>query len=355
MVVEDTAGVSVEPGQPLPVLRITGPASPDEQLPDLSDSWAWAHAQVLVDGEGASAAEIARTRPALALSRLLCPRRLLPARPYIACLVPAFDVGARRGLGDPAPGDSAGPAWRRGGDTDPVKLPIYLHWRFATGAAGDFETLARRLAVRELPAELGRRSLFVGAGGPGLPEIRAAGAVADLGGALVPAGRTLATLDRTVAERLAAALDVATEEGGESDDEVRAPRYGAAAVSDAAPPWFSELNREPTRRAAAGLGSRAVREHQEELVFGAWRQAGQLGEANDKLRGLDFAAAVGRSLREPPPRAADDRADHADRRPLPAPDRACRRQRRPCAAREPDPGRVRRPPLPQGREHGGAS
>jgi hypothetical protein len=152
--------------------------------------------------------------------------------------------------------------------------------------------------VRELPDELGRRTLFVGAGGPGLPEIAAdGGAIADLGGALVPAGRTLAALDRAVAERLAAALDVATEEGGESDDEVRAPRYGAAAVGAAAPPWFEQLNLEPTSRAAAGLGSRAVREHQEELVFGAWSQAGQLGEANEKLRGLGFAAAVGGSLR----------------------------------------------------------
>ena len=297
VVVEDTAGVSVEPGQPLPMLRITGPASPDEQLPDLSESWAWAHAQVLVDGNGV---ERRRDRPHDAGARAV-------AAAVPAAAVAGTPVHRLRGAGlrrrgparprRPGAGGSAGPAWRRGAGTDPVELPVHLHWRFATGAAGDFETLARRLAVRELPAELGRRSLFVGAGGPGLPEIPAAGAVADLGGALVPAGRTLAALDRSVAERLAAALDVATEEGGESDDEVRAPRYGAAAVGDAAPPWFSELNREPTRRAAAGLGSRAVREHQEELVFGAWRQAGQLGEANDKLRGLDFAAAVGGSLR----------------------------------------------------------
>ncbi len=300
VVVEETAGVSLEPGQPLPVLRITSPASADEQLPDLAESWAWAHAQVLVeDGETATAAEIARTNPALALSRLICPRRLVPARPYIACVVPAFDLGARRGLGDAAPGTSAAPAWRRGAATELVELPVYLHWRFATGAAGDFETLARRLAARELPDELGRRTLFVGAGGPGLPEIPAdGGAIADLGGALVPAGRTLAALGPALAARLAGALEVATEDGAESDDEVRAPRYGAAAIGAGSPPqWFSELNFEPTSRAPAGLGSRAVREHQEELVYGAWSQSGALGEANEKLRGLDFAAAVGGSLR----------------------------------------------------------
>ncbi len=300
VVVDETPGVSLEPRQPLPVLRITAPASPDEQLPDLAESWAWAHAQVLVeDGDTATAAGIARTNPALALSRLICPRRLVPARPYIACVVPAFDLGARRGLGNVAPGTTAGPAWRRGSGTDPLELPVYLHWRFATGEAGDFETLARRLAARELPDELGRRALFVGAGGPGLPEIAAGGgAIADLGGALVPAGRTLVELDAAVAGRLATALEAATAaDGGASGDEVRAPRYGAAAIGGAPPPWFEQLNLEPTSRAAAGLGSRAVREHQEELVFGAWSQAGQLGEANDKLRGLDFAAAVGGSLR----------------------------------------------------------
>ena len=282
-VVEETAGVSLEPAQPLPVLRIEAPAAPDGELPDLDESWAWAHAQVLLeDGATQTAAEIARSSPALALSRLLCPRRLRPARPYIACVVPAFDLGARRGLGAGGSGAVARPAWRRGDAS--VRLPVYLHWRFATGAAGDFETLARRLAVRELPAELGRRTLFAGAGGPGLPEIAAAaGAVVDLGGALVPAGRALGGLDAAVARRLAEALDAATApDGGDDEEEVRAPRYGSAA---------------PAARAAAGLGARAVREHQEELVFGAWSQAGQLGEANERLRGLDLAAAVGGSLR----------------------------------------------------------
>ncbi len=295
VVVEETAGVTLEPRRPLPVLSVP---SPDEQLPDLNDSWAWAHAQVLVeDGDTTTAAEVARTQPALALSRLICPRRLIPARPYIACVVPAFDLGVRRGLGEAAPGTAAGPAWRRGSGTGPVELPVYLHWRFATGEAGDFETLARRLAPRELPDELGRRTLFVGAGGPSLPEIDGATAIADLGGALVPAGRTLAELDPVVAARLATAVDAATApDGGASDDEVRAPRYGAAAIGDTPPPWFEELNLEPTSRAAAGLGSRAVREHQEELVFGAWSQAEQLGEANEKLRGLGFAAAIGGSL-----------------------------------------------------------
>ncbi|HWI09061.1 MAG TPA: hypothetical protein VNT54_16280 [Solirubrobacteraceae bacterium] len=350
-VVEETAGVSLEPAQPLPVLRIEAPAAPDGELPDLDESWAWAHAQVLLeDGATQTAAEIARSSPALALSRLLCPRRLRPARPYIACVVPAFDLGARRGLGAGGSGAVARPAWRRGDAS--VRLPVYLHWRFATGAAGDFETLARRLAVRELPAELGRRTLFAGAGGPGLPEIAAAaGAVVDLGGALVPAGRALGGLDAAVARRLAEALDAATApDGGDDEEEVRAPRYGSAALAGAAgdpPPWFGQLNRDPAARAAAGLGARAVREHQEELVFGAWSQAGQLGEANERLRGLDLAAAVGGSLRRRhlAPLAVGGAMQAGVRDAV---------QRRSRAARQPDPRRVRRRSLPQGGQHGGA-
>jgi hypothetical protein len=36
----------VDPGLPLPVLTIAHPAQPERELPDLSESWAWAHAQV---------------------------------------------------------------------------------------------------------------------------------------------------------------------------------------------------------------------------------------------------------------------------------------------------------------------
>lgn len=300
VVVEETTGVSLDAGQPLAMLRITMPASRDEQLPDLADSWAWAHAQVLIgDGATATAVEVARTKPALTLSRLICPRRLRPASRYIACVVPAFDLGARRGSGDGAPGATAAPAWVRGSSPDSAELPVYLHWRFATGATGDFEMLARQLGVRELPDDLGRRTLFAGAGGPGLPEIAAPQSIADLGGALVPIARSPAELDPAVAGRLAAAIDAATAQDAAADEEVRAPRYGSAAVAGDTPPgaWFGQLNRDPVSRAAAGLGSRAVRDHQEELVFGAWSQAGQLDEANERLRGLDFAAAIGGSLR----------------------------------------------------------
>ncbi len=52
VVVQVGPGVRIDPPGtgPLPVLRIGPPARPEVELPDLADSWAWAHAQVAPDG-----------------------------------------------------------------------------------------------------------------------------------------------------------------------------------------------------------------------------------------------------------------------------------------------------------------
>ena len=48
VVVRQTDGVRLRPAasEPLPVLEIAAPAKLGEELPDLAESWAWAHAQV---------------------------------------------------------------------------------------------------------------------------------------------------------------------------------------------------------------------------------------------------------------------------------------------------------------------
>ena len=48
VVVRKQEGVRLRPPrtEPLPVLEIGSPAVPSQELPDLIDSWAWAHAQV---------------------------------------------------------------------------------------------------------------------------------------------------------------------------------------------------------------------------------------------------------------------------------------------------------------------
>ena len=149
---KDAATLTAGAGQSLPVLEC-----PRRELPNLSESWAWAHAQVVSGGatiseplNHAALKQVLKGSPERTLSRLLCPRRLDPNTAYYVCVVPAFDVGRKAGLGESVtPEDEAAmqPAWSstwRGAD-DRIKLPVYFHWEFSTGLAGDFESLARRL------------------------------------------------------------------------------------------------------------------------------------------------------------------------------------------------------------------
>ena len=71
-----------------------------------------------------------------------------------------------------------------GAATAAGELPVYYHWEFATGAGGDFETLARRLKPRAVGPDVGKRKLRVGKQPFGLPNA----GVLQLEGALVAPG-----------------------------------------------------------------------------------------------------------------------------------------------------------------------
>src|SRR5690349_12468250 len=104
IVIEATSDVTIVPGQQgqSPLILHLPPALASRELPDLADRWAWAHAQVACAGT-ADVAQTLANHPDRTLSRLLSPRRLLPFRAYIACVVPAFLSGRIAGLGrDPA-------------------------------------------------------------------------------------------------------------------------------------------------------------------------------------------------------------------------------------------------------------
>src|SRR5690606_37788705 len=113
-----------------PVLTIEAPAVPSEQLPDLTESWAWAHVQVM-GADGESTRSVLSDAPHRTVARLLCPRRLRPGMPHIAALVPAFDLGVAAGLGL-GNGDSeeARAAWDHAALGASVTLPTYFHWTF---------------------------------------------------------------------------------------------------------------------------------------------------------------------------------------------------------------------------------
>jgi hypothetical protein len=316
------AGVALGPpraGAPAELVLTDGAAA---QLPDLTDSWAWAHAQVLLlDGE--QVPDVLAQAPQRTAARLLCPRRLDPATRYLACVVPAFEAGRLAGLGldrDPAD-DELRPAWAPG--VDELRLPVYHSWEFATGVGGDFESLARALRPRPLPASIGEQPIDMDdPGAPLPPETGVA-----VGGALVPPGWAPAPWPpatvRAVRTGLRGVLDaparrVGAAGGGAVADAppLGPPIYGGRAAGrstvpadGAQPAWLAELNLDPRLRAVAGLGARIVLAEQERLMDQAWAQVGEIEAANRELRRAQAARWVRGSLlrRHLAPLPADQR------------------------------------------------
>ena len=280
-------------GQPLPLLVIPRDVASTE-LPDLAESWAWAHTQALTPAGSVDLAAALAGQPALNVSRLVAPRRLEAGQRYAACLVPAFDAGVQRGLGDaPDPSKPLGPAWQLPASSD-LRLPVYFHWTFATGPAGDFESLARRLQPFKASDAIGVEPMFIGEAGPELPTLPPGDprALLAMDGALRAPQRGSASLGEVAADlqvALKEALDAAAEQASNGTTETTpvlgAPIYGAwharvHTVPDAQPAWLRELNLDPRARAAAGLGGEIERRNQDAFVQWSWEQVGRILEAN---------------------------------------------------------------------------
>jgi hypothetical protein len=298
------------------VLEIKSPSVPAQELPNLAESWAWAHAQVVGDLPPAPALSVLEQQhPERTLSRLLCPRRLTPKTRYYACLVPAFEVGRRAGLGEeikPADETSLNPAWKSGAEAEAaVLLPVYHHWEFQTSEGGDFEALVRLLQPREVNAQVGYRDMYVNDAGFGLPQIADddPGAILSMEGALrapqnepklwpdPPRG----SFEIELRDILDAPETQLENSGG--DPIVAPPIYGrwhaaqkVVPQDNNTPHWLRQLNLDPRHRAAAGLGTLVVRDQQEDLMASAWEQIGDVMRANRALREAQLARAVGQSL-----------------------------------------------------------
>ena len=304
-VVDETA-LTADPLSPSPLgTKLTIDSA---QLPDPSESWMWAHGQLLgtdtVPGD-----------PARSLSRLISPRRFQAGHRYLACVVPVFAAGRDAGLGaDPGAGrTSMDLAW--GSAAGDVTLPVYYFWRFATGPNGDFESLVRGLHGVPLPTGLGRRRLLLDFPMSGLPAPEPAGASLELRVALQPPGETLddiaplvgqSYLDTLRSRLVDAGYDVSLlTKDPESPPVVGPPVYGqlaagagttAATLASTAPPWVRETNLDPRLRVAAGLGAEVVRLDQDRYVEAAWRQVGAVLAANALRRRAEFSLAASATL-----------------------------------------------------------
>jgi hypothetical protein len=289
VVVEAQPGVRLDPGergQSRLILRMP-PDVARRELPDLTDSWAWVHAQVACDA-AAQIPEVLATQPDRTLGRLLSPRRLQPNRQYHACVVPTFLTGRIAGLGgnpatDPAVRTGHEPAWSAAGFPD--ALPVYFAWTFRTGAAGDFEALAQRLRPTPLDASLPLPDLGIGT---------PAGLVVDWEAPLRVAGST----SRRSRRPAAAVAEIRKAlKGGTATAPVLGPSYfGASWLAernlDPLTAWAPELNLTPMWRAAAGLGAEAVRIEQESLVAAAQEQFEAFRATQREGRRKQLAAAV---------------------------------------------------------------
>lgn len=310
--VEERDGVEFDAStQPLPVLRLSGDDA-EIELPDLAESWAWAHVQSMVPKPQIDA-ELAAGSGAV-IARLLCPRQLVGGRRYRAAVVPAFDVGRVAGLGlDPSEFTEAAPAWVLGAMPPVVELPVYATWTFTTSAEpGDFEELARRLVPDLDGGRMGYHQAQVIANELLLPFDRAArfeyaGPLVDPGSSPAPLKPQAKTwfedgMRRVLAES-AGRVDVARVAPDDydpaTDDPVLGPPlYGSWAVDRYTVPrggWLAELNVEPNHRAAAGLGAQVVRDNQHEFLAAAWDQAGDVRALQEQLNRNRLVAEIGRS------------------------------------------------------------
>ena len=290
-VIEQQPGVTVMPGQQGQspwILRLPVDVARRE-LPDLTDSWAWTHAQVACE----TTAQIADTlahHPDRTLSRLVAARRLLPFRAYVACVVPAFLAGRIAGLGDDPAGNPLlvtghEPAWTAANPA--TELPVYYTWSFRTGEAGDFESLAQRLHAAPIDASIPSTPLHLALpSGDGTlvvdwePPLKARGA------------------QPTKPRRPSAAVNqikgVLT--ASSPTRRVLGPTYFGAPWLDGRPlapiaQWGPELNLTPMARAAASLGADAVRAEQESLVAAAAEQLEAFRKKQREGRRRQLAAA----------------------------------------------------------------
>ena len=297
------------PTQSLPTI-----ACPVAELPPLAEAWAWCHVQ-LMQGSDPLPVDKLLEQDARGLSRLVCPRRLDPRTSYVACVVPTYELGRRAGLREAVtPADQAGlalaPAWLSDGRADQqVVLPVYYHWSFSTGDAGDFESLAQLVKPRSLPAGAGTLVVDTSRPGWGMPTVPDASPTSRLPvqGALRPRGPPIAgwsaadgaTFTKQLANILNGTAGAATPAG----PLIGPPIYGQGYVQTGRipedtgrPAWLRDLNLRPEHRIAAGLGALVVRYEQDALVAAAWDQLATFDRDNQGRKRRQLAEAAQASL-----------------------------------------------------------
>ncbi|MFK7784198.1 MAG: hypothetical protein AB8B56_03725 [Crocinitomicaceae bacterium] len=331
---DDNDGTSAEftfntPQDEQPFITVTAAGGTAEVFHPSEDHWAWAHVQYNPETSAAGSPSTLisgiKSDPDRALSRIMCPRRLEADTNYRAFLIPAFETGRLAGLGVPLSGELAQKAsWGSGTPgVRPDDFPVYKEWSFRTAPEndGDFETLAKKLRPFPFNGD-GGRNMAIGNSGYGV-QYAIGGRNVKLEGALKPTDTadniwpdpgTSNADDLDYIEELSNVLNLneslnPIDSGAISptiasnpfstapildDPIVSPPIYGQwhflnSSLPDTLPvtgtdKWFSEINLNPAWRAAAGLGTKIIRDNQESFMERAWQQVGEINKANEIIR-----------------------------------------------------------------------
>jgi hypothetical protein len=301
---------------PLPELKVDTTVGFDKVLPPDTELWAWAHVHIngaLPDNTAPNLdvlSTLLRQHPDAAYCRLISPRRLVASTRYHAFVIPTYEGGRQAGLGLVPPDD--GTALNLSWLAADRKFPVYYDWAFATGVAGDFEDLVTALKPRDIPKEVGIRSLDVQQ--PGFHTPPTTGQPNDIVGLegvlLSPAAEPVPVAPAcTLPANLAAEVnraDDAQHSGLDDDDDdplVTVPLYGRwhAFVERVTPfaldrTWINELNTDPRYRAVAGMGTQVIQRNQEDYMRRAWEQIGDVLGLNRKIAFMQVAVKASDAL-----------------------------------------------------------
>ncbi|MBD2769868.1 hypothetical protein IC235_18415 [Hymenobacter sp. BT664] len=298
-------------------------------FPSEKQTWAWAHVHVNDDlgtyatGTGStnidpnlvvssvtsssasnpnSLINKLKSNPDIAVSRILCPRRLEPNTSYHAFLIPTFEIGRKAGLGQTVnpTDDSLKPSWT--GGAVQKSFPVYYRWFFKTGVSGDFESLVRLLKPKIVGNDVGKRAIDLQLPGNPLLETQAINNdtpdTIGLQGVLKPPGQVPDPWNEP--NPFSAALKIllnnpAGAQSGSPDPILGPPIYGqwhvqiSTLTGNPSADWIHKVNLDPRYRVFAGIGAEVVRKNQDKYMDIAWAQIGEVLEANRKLRQMQLA------------------------------------------------------------------
>jgi len=268
---------------------------------DLSATWRWSHVQLNdVAGKTFSAIkEKILKQPHLAISRLMCPRKLRKGTKYSAFIIPTYLLGleAARGEYDTTTTRTA-LSWNFKNNKNeglPKELPYYYKWEFRTSNRGDFKQIISQLKAKPIVGLAGKPIDLNNPGYGLLNKDAQNDRIIEMDGALQSSDQNEEVANPFSSKDIASLanlLNLAEDDNGNL--RVVPPIYGRwinngewkdvnlnkNAVDRE---WLEMLNLDIRYRIAAGLGVQYIKENQEALMEEAWQQLKKVETENRAL------------------------------------------------------------------------